>query len=69
MKYIETDRLLCIFLITTNRRAQENASVLGGVAVERNLLWEEFKMRLIAHKERAQIQTVPIVPAGPASTL
>ncbi|KAG0244496.1 hypothetical protein BGX31_009066 [Mortierella sp. GBA43] len=51
------------------RRAQENASVLGGVAVERNLLWEELKMRLIAHKERAQIQTVPIVPAGPTSTL
>ncbi|KAF9363315.1 hypothetical protein BGX34_004421 [Mortierella sp. NVP85] len=51
------------------RRAQENASVLGGVAVERNLLWEEFKMRMIAHKERAQIQAVPIVPAGPASTL
>ncbi|KAF9941213.1 hypothetical protein BGZ65_004783, partial [Modicella reniformis] len=51
------------------RRAQENASVLGGVAVERNLLWEEFKMRLVAHKERAQIQAVPIAPTGPANAL
>ncbi|KAI1319221.1 hypothetical protein EDD11_004615 [Mortierella claussenii] len=56
------------------RRAQENASVLGGVAVERNLLWEELKSRFVAQKERAQIQTVPvvptpIVPAGPATTM
>ncbi|KAF9914222.1 hypothetical protein BX616_008715 [Lobosporangium transversale] len=52
-------------------RAQENASVLGGVAIERNLLWQELKSRFIAQKERAQIQAVPtpIVPAGPATTL
>ncbi|KAG0068969.1 hypothetical protein BGZ89_003765 [Linnemannia elongata] len=55
------------------RRAQENASVLGGVAVERTLLWEELRSRFVAQKERAQIQTVPvpspIVPAGPTSTM
>ncbi|KAG0294914.1 hypothetical protein BGZ98_001581 [Dissophora globulifera] len=53
------------------RRAQENASVLGGVAIERQLLWEEIKSRFVAQKERAQIQAVPkpIVPAGPATTL
>ncbi|KAF9204217.1 hypothetical protein BGZ59_001197 [Podila verticillata] len=54
------------------RRAQENASVLGGVSVEMNLLWEELKSRFVAQKERAQIQTsVPstIVPAGPATTV
>lgn len=28
------------------RRAQENSSVLGGAAVERQLMWEEFKGRL-----------------------
>ncbi|KAF9927833.1 hypothetical protein FBU30_002836 [Linnemannia zychae] len=51
------------------RRAQENSSVLGGVAVERNLLWEELKMRFLAQKSRAQIKDVPIVPAGPATAL
>ncbi|KAG0369895.1 hypothetical protein BGZ54_008464, partial [Gamsiella multidivaricata] len=56
------------------RRAQENASVLGGVAIERRLLWEELKSRYIAQKERAQTQAVPsvptpIVPTGPATTL
>ncbi|KAG0057740.1 hypothetical protein BGZ83_003638 [Gryganskiella cystojenkinii] len=51
------------------RRAQENSSVLGGVAVERNLLWAELKSRFMAQKERAQIQAVPIVPAGPATTM
>ncbi|KAF9139310.1 hypothetical protein BGX30_008109 [Mortierella sp. GBA39] len=55
------------------RRAQENASVLGGVAVERNLLWEELRSRFVAQKELAQIQTVPvpspIVPAGPTTTM
>ncbi|GJJ73730.1 proline dehydrogenase [Entomortierella parvispora] len=51
------------------RRAQENASVLGGVTVERNLLWAELKSRFMAQKERAQIQAVPIVPAGPATTM
>ncbi|KAG0353057.1 hypothetical protein BG005_007586 [Podila minutissima] len=54
------------------RRAQENASVLGGVAIERTLLWEELKSRFVAQKERAQIQaSVPptIVPAGPATTV
>ncbi|KAG0300289.1 hypothetical protein BGZ97_003304, partial [Linnemannia gamsii] len=52
------------------RRAQENASVLGGVTVERTLLWEELRSRFVAQKGRAQIQTVPspIVPAGPATT-
>ncbi|GJJ70833.1 proline dehydrogenase [Entomortierella parvispora] len=38
------------------RRAQENASVLGGVAVERRLLWEELKSRFVAQTGRAQIQ-------------
>ncbi|KAG1082959.1 hypothetical protein G6F42_022378 [Rhizopus arrhizus] len=28
------------------RRAQENSSVLGGVAVERQLMWEEVKDRI-----------------------
>ncbi|KAF9090210.1 hypothetical protein BGX23_006161 [Mortierella sp. AD031] len=54
------------------RRAQENASVLGGVAVERSLLWEELRSRFVAQKERAQIQQAvpsPIVPAGPATTM
>ncbi|KAF8940898.1 FAD-linked oxidoreductase-like protein [Dissophora ornata] len=53
------------------RRAQENASVLGGVAIERQLLWEELKSRFVAQKERAQIQTVPspIVPTTPTTTL
>ncbi|KAF9347767.1 hypothetical protein BGX26_000779 [Mortierella sp. AD094] len=53
------------------RRAQENATVLGGVTIERTLLWEELKSRFSAQKERAQIQAVPtpIVPAGPATTL
>ncbi|KAF9126613.1 hypothetical protein BGW39_006483 [Mortierella sp. 14UC] len=53
------------------RRAQENASVLGGVTVERTLLWEELRSRFVAQKERAQIQAVPspIVPAGPATTM
>ncbi|KAG0348314.1 hypothetical protein BG004_005449 [Podila humilis] len=55
------------------RRAQENASVLGGVTVERALLWEELKSRFMAQKNRAQIQaaSVPpsIVPAGPATTM
>ncbi|KAG0277281.1 hypothetical protein BGZ95_006182 [Linnemannia exigua] len=49
------------------RRAQENSSVLGGVAVERNLLWEELKMRFSAQKSRAQIEGVPVVPAGPST--
>ncbi|KAK3846170.1 MAG: FAD-linked oxidoreductase-like protein [Linnemannia gamsii] len=49
------------------RRAQENSSVLGGVAVERNLLWEELKMRFSAQKSRAQIEGAPVVPAGPAT--
>ncbi|KAI8602557.1 FAD-linked oxidoreductase-like protein [Dissophora ornata] len=51
------------------RRAQENSSVLGGVAVERSLLFEELKSRFMAQKARTQIQTVPVVPAGPATTL
>ncbi|KAF9112919.1 hypothetical protein BGX27_002584 [Mortierella sp. AM989] len=53
------------------RRAQENATVLGGVTAERTLLWEELKSRFSAQKKRAQIQAVPtpIVPAGPATTL
>ncbi|KAF9431167.1 hypothetical protein BGZ94_007618 [Podila epigama] len=54
------------------RRAQENASVLGGVAVERNLLWEELKSRFMAQKKRTQIQAaVPptIVPTGPTTTM
>ncbi|KAG0288525.1 hypothetical protein BGZ96_007730 [Linnemannia gamsii] len=53
------------------RRAQENASVLGGVTVERSLLWEELRSRFVAQKELAQIQAVPspIVPAGPATTM
>ena len=50
-------------------RAQENSSVLGGVAVERKLLWAELKSRFVAQKERAQIQAVPIVPTGPATTM
>lgn len=56
----------------SNSRAQENASVLGGVSIEMKLLWEELKSRFVAQKERAQIQTsVPptIVPAGPATTV
>ncbi|KAF9993323.1 hypothetical protein BGZ80_001187 [Entomortierella chlamydospora] len=53
------------------RRAQENATVLGGVTIERTLLWEELKSRFSAQKERTQIQAVPtpVVPAGPATTL
>ncbi|KAG0369529.1 hypothetical protein BGZ54_009672 [Gamsiella multidivaricata] len=51
------------------RRAQENSSVLGGVAVERNLFVEELKSRFIAQKSRALIQAVPVVPAGPTTTL
>ncbi|KAG0376451.1 hypothetical protein BGX24_007736 [Mortierella sp. AD032] len=54
------------------RRAQENASVLGGVAVERSLLWEELRSRFATQKEIAQIQQAvpsPIVPAGPATTM
>ncbi|KAG0046196.1 hypothetical protein BGZ83_008612 [Gryganskiella cystojenkinii] len=67
------------------RRAQENSSVLGGVEVERRLLWEELKSRYVTPKTgRAQIQaavaaaatTVPtpspastIVPTGPATTM
>ncbi|KAH7051757.1 FAD-linked oxidoreductase-like protein [Linnemannia elongata] len=49
------------------RRAQENSSVLGGVAVERNLLWEELKMRFST--SRAQIKGVPVVPTGPATAM
>ncbi|KAF9899519.1 hypothetical protein EC991_008778 [Linnemannia zychae] len=49
------------------RRAQENSSVLGGVAIERNLLWEELKMRFMAQKSRAQIEGVPVVPTGPVT--
>ncbi|KAF9958905.1 hypothetical protein BGZ72_010716 [Mortierella alpina] len=53
------------------RRAQENASVLGGVTIERNLLWEEFKSRFSAKNGRAQIHAVPspVVPAGPTTPL
>ncbi|KAF9902415.1 hypothetical protein EC991_004962 [Linnemannia zychae] len=53
------------------RRAQENASVLGGVTVERTLLWEELRSRFTVQKGRAQIQAVPspIVPTGPATTM
>ncbi|KAF9918686.1 hypothetical protein FBU30_011324 [Linnemannia zychae] len=53
------------------RRAQENASVLGGVAIERNLLWEELRSRFSAPKSHAQIQAVPtpVVPAGPTTTM
>ncbi|KAG0247692.1 hypothetical protein BG011_001060 [Mortierella polycephala] len=53
------------------RRAQENASVLGGVNVEHNLLWGELKSRFLPQKGHAQIQAVatPIVPAGPATAL
>lgn len=45
---------------------------MGGVAIERTLLWEELKSRFVAQKERAQIKaSVPptIVPAGPATTV
>ncbi|KAF9436116.1 hypothetical protein BGZ76_004793 [Entomortierella beljakovae] len=53
------------------RRAQENATVLGGVTIERRLLWDEFTSRFSVQKQRAQIQAVPapIVPAGPTTTL
>ncbi|KAF9187548.1 hypothetical protein BGZ50_001895 [Haplosporangium sp. Z 11] len=53
------------------RRAQENASVLGGVTLERSLLWEELKSRFLPQKTHAQIQAVatPVVPTGPATTL
>ncbi|KAF8978042.1 hypothetical protein BGZ46_006866 [Entomortierella lignicola] len=37
-------------------RAQENSSVLGGVAVERNLLLEELKARFVPQKPHTHIQ-------------
>jgi proline dehydrogenase len=40
------------------RRAQENSSVLGGVAVERQLMWNEFKGRLTG-KATAASSTTP----------
>ncbi|KAG0215797.1 hypothetical protein BGX28_008107 [Mortierella sp. GBA30] len=54
------------------RRAQENASVLGGVAIERSLIWEELRSRFTAKNGRAQIQAVPTPvasPAGPTTAL
>ncbi|CAO3571209.1 unnamed protein product [Mortierella alpina] len=39
------------------RRAQENASVLGGVALERALIWEELKRRFLAYT-RLQTQSI-----------
>jgi len=56
-------------LTETNSRAQENASVLGGVTVERRLLWEELKSRFLIQKGRAQIHSATIVPTGPATTM
>ncbi|KAF9949408.1 hypothetical protein BGZ70_001798 [Mortierella alpina] len=39
------------------RRAQENTSVLGGVALERALIWEELKLRFLAY---TRLQTQPV---------
>ncbi|KAF9584329.1 hypothetical protein BGW38_006854 [Lunasporangiospora selenospora] len=57
------------------RRAQENASVLGGVAIERQLIWEELKSRFTSspkdsNSHRPQIMPVqaPVVP-GPTTTM
>ncbi|KAF9109031.1 hypothetical protein BGX27_008068 [Mortierella sp. AM989] len=51
------------------RRAQENASVLGGVAVEHNLLSEELRARFMPQKPRAQIQAGSIASPGSATTM
>ncbi|KAG0244349.1 hypothetical protein BGW41_008113 [Actinomortierella wolfii] len=42
------------------RRAQENNSVLGGVGVERRLLWEEVKSRFGFGSPKPTIQAVPV---------
>ncbi|KAF9360119.1 hypothetical protein BGX26_010461 [Mortierella sp. AD094] len=49
------------------RRAQENASVLGGVSVERNLLLEELKARFMPQRPRARITGGSIATTGSAS--
>ncbi|KAG0329533.1 hypothetical protein BGZ99_001535 [Dissophora globulifera] len=46
------------------RRAQENSSVLGGVAVECSLIVQELRARFVARLSHAQIQTAPAVSAS-----
>ncbi|KAI7904569.1 FAD-linked oxidoreductase-like protein [Cokeromyces recurvatus] len=46
------------------RRAQENSSVLGGVGIERQLMWNEMKDRLTGKKTSVSPEVPPTMATG-----